>query len=74
MMPAALISRMRSVTSSGLIGSRYICCIRAVALSSSSSGISSKQRRRVLVAGPQTLEVEHGQAAEAPDLDGRGSG
>ena len=41
-MPAAFICLMRSATSSSLTGSRYICCIRAVALSSSSSVISSK--------------------------------
>ena len=41
-MPASFIWRMRAVTSSGMIGSWYICCIRAVALSSSSSRISSK--------------------------------
>ena len=39
--PASFIWRMRSVTSSGLIGSAYICCIRPVAFSSSSSRISS---------------------------------
>ena len=39
--PAARISWIRWVTSSGRTGSRYICCIRAVALSSSSSRISS---------------------------------
>ena len=41
-MPASFIWRMRAVTSSGMIGSSYICCMRAVALSSSSSRISSK--------------------------------
>ena len=40
-MPAAFIWRMRSSTSSNLMGSRYICCIRAVAFSLSSSRISS---------------------------------
>ena len=43
-MPASFIWRMRSVTSSGLIGSWYICCIRPVAFSSSSSRISSNSR------------------------------
>ncbi len=42
-MPASFIWRMRAVTSSGMIGSEYICCIREVALSSSSSRISSKR-------------------------------
>ena len=42
--PASFIWRMRSVTSSGRIGSLYICCMRAVAFSSSSSRISSKRR------------------------------
>ena len=41
-MPASFICLMRAVTSSGMIGSWYICCIRAVAFSSSSSRISSK--------------------------------
>ena len=40
-MPASFICLMRSATSSSLIGSKYICCMRAVALSSSSSVISS---------------------------------
>ena len=40
-MPASFIWRMRAVTSSGMIGSWYICCIRDVAFSSSSSRISS---------------------------------
>ena len=40
--PASFISRIRAVTSSGMIGSWYICCIRDVAFSSSSSRISSK--------------------------------
>ncbi len=70
--PASLIWRMRSVTSSSLIGSMYICCIRAVALSSSSSRISSKMRLGVLVAGPEPFEVEHADATQATELDGRG--
>ena len=41
-MPASFIWRIRAVTSSGTIGSWYICCMRAVAFSSSSSRISSK--------------------------------
>ncbi len=40
--PASFICLMRSATSSSLMGSKYICCMRAVALSSSSSRISSK--------------------------------
>ena len=41
-MPASFICLMRAVTSSGMIGSWYICCMRDVAFSSSSSRISSK--------------------------------
>ena len=41
-MPAAFISVMRWATSSILIGSRYICCMRAVALSALSWEISSR--------------------------------
>ena len=69
--PAARISWMRWVTSSGWTGSRYICCIRGVALSSSSSRISSNSGVGVLVAGPQPLEVEHTGAAETAELDRR---
>ena len=42
-MPPSFICLMRAVTSSGMIGSLYICCMRAVAFSSSSSRISSKR-------------------------------
>jgi hypothetical protein len=42
-MPAAFISRIRSVTSSNCTGSAYICCMRAVAFSVGSSRISSKR-------------------------------
>ena len=73
-MPASFIWRMRSVTSSSLIGSAYICCIRDVAFSSSSSRISSNRRSRVLVAGPQALEVEHPEPAQPAQLDGRVAG
>ena len=31
-----------------------------------------EERGRVLVAGPEALEVEHAEAAQAPELDGRG--
>ena len=40
--PAEETSRIRRVTSSGFTGSKYICCIRAVAFSSSRVAISSK--------------------------------
>ena len=33
-----------------------------------------EEGRRVLVAGPEALEVEHAEAAEAADLDGRRRG
>ena len=42
-MPAAFISRIRSVTSSSRTGSEYICCMRAVAFSAGSSRISSNR-------------------------------
>ena len=57
-MPASFIWRMRSVTSSSLIGSAYICCIRGGGLLVVELADLVEQRRRVLVAGPQALEVE----------------
>ena len=71
-MPAAFISLIRSVTSSSCTGSAYICCMRAVAFSAGSSRISSNSGVGILVAGPQSFEIEDSQAPQPPDLDGRG--
>jgi len=45
--------------------------MRAVALSVSSSAISAKEGFGILVTGPQPLEVEHSDPAQASQLDGR---
>ena len=67
--PPALISRMRSGISSGLIGSSYSSCIRRVAFSAGSDAISSKIDFGIFVARPQPFEVQAREPAEAPDFD-----
>ena len=71
--PASRICLSRVVISSALIGSAYISCIRRTAVGPSSSAISASRSRRVVVAGPETLEVEHAEAAVPTERD-RGVG
>jgi len=71
-MPAPFISEMRWATSSILIGSKYICCIRPSPCRRRVRDLF-EERHRVLVTGPETLEVQDAESTEATELD-RGVG
>ena len=64
MPPAALISRMRSPMSSGLIGSRVDLLHERGDFRPRRGGDLREDRRRIVVARLHALEVEDGEAAE----------
>ncbi len=70
--PASLISRMRWLDELGLHGLGVDLLHAGGGLFRRELGDLGEQRLGVLVAGPEPLEVEHPDPAEAADLDGGG--